>query len=290
MFKTDREIAENLYIFLKDNEPSGNFEASPKEDCIEELENYLSDLNMVNETIKDIEEIADARYNYNFYATEVKPILKDLRNLAGKLEAEQNRRMVGDTGYEVKHAIYIGDKEILFAEDKNAENGMCWFVGNYTSNDILGQYADCEVSDDYLEAMQEFTDRVLTQVKVMRAINKSKLPQVFTAEQCHPNDRNQSIECKIVAIKANVFRPEYRHGDIQLVLVSGGNGAMANARGNAVFCYHLNDGKHTRFERYDVQGEVKAEYLPQWAKDKAAEIRAEKVEMPQKKPRDKDVR
>jgi len=41
------------------------------------------------------------------------------------------------------------------------------------------------------------------------------------------------------------------------VLVDGGNGSKANPIGRAVYCYHLNDGKHTRFERSDVQGEVR---------------------------------
>ena len=268
----------------------GNF--SQDEDCIKELEINLSDPRMVNEIIEDIEEISDSFSHHEYYVNEVKPLLQGLREIQNKLELEQSKRMVSDTNYEVKHAIHIGDKEIVFAENKTAENGMCWFVGDYTSNDILGQYADCQVSDDYLEAMQEFAGRVTAQIEAVKSeIEQSKTPcELFTAEHCYPNDRSRSIDGKIVAIKADVFRPEYRRGDIQLVLVNGGNGASANSRGNAVFCYHLNDGKHTRFERYDVQGEVKPEYLPQWAKDKAAEIMAEKAELPQEKSKNREER
>jgi len=70
------------------------------------------------------------------------------------------------------------------------------------------------------------------------------------------------------------------------VLVTGGNGARANPNGNAVYCTHLNDGKHTRFERYEMLGEVKAEFLPLWATEKAAEIQAEKSST--EKRRDKE--
>ena len=292
MIVDNRKFAEQLYSFLKDNEPSDHFLDSPPEDCIKELENYLSDLNMVRETIKDIEEIADMFDDHEYYVAEVKPLLCGLRDIEGKLEAEQRRRMVGETDYEVKHAIHVGDKEIVFAEDKNAENGMCWFVGDYSRNDIMGQYADCQYSADYLEAMQEFTGRVDRQIEAMKSeISQSKTPcAVFTAEHCYCNDRGQSIDGKIVAIKAEILRPEYRRGDVQLVLVSGGNGARANSHGNAVFCYHLNDGKHTRFERYDVQGEVKPEFLPAWAKEKAAEIQAEKSNPTQKRPKDREDR
>ena len=256
---------------------------------IEQLKYDLTDIEAIDNLIFDI---TDCDRNLNdSYREEANSLIKNLKNQQRFLEKKAAIRMVSDTGYEVKHAIHIGDKEIIFAEDKSAENGMCWFVGNYTSNDILGQYADCEVSDDYLEAMQEFNGRVAVQIESVKSeMEQSKTPcEVFTAEHCYPNDRSQSIDGKIVAIKADTFRPEYRRGDVQLILVSGGNGAKGNSRGNAVFCYHLNDGKHTRFERYHVQGEVKPEHLPKWAKDKAAEILAEK-ELPQKKPKDREER
>jgi len=288
----NRAFATEIYEFLKNNEASGHLEDIPAKDGIAEIEVYLSDLHMVKETIKDIEELSDTFDDHEFYVTEVKPLLRGLREIEGKLDAGQRRRMVGETNYEVIHAIHVGDKEIVFAEDKDSENGMCWFVGNYTSNDILGQYADCQISDDFLETMQEFTGRVNTQIETMRSeISKSETPcPVFTAEHCHRNDYSQSIDGKIVAIKAEVLRPEYRRGAVQLVLVDGGNGSKENPNGRAVYCYHLNDGKHTRFERHDVQGEVKAEFLPKWATEKAAAIQAEKAAPPQKSPNNKEAR
>ena len=245
----NKAFATELYEFLKENDVHGYYGKTPAEDAIAELENYLSDLQMVRETIKDIEEIADTFDDHEDYISEVKPLIKGLWEIQEDLEIKQSKRMVSDTNYEVKHAIHIGDKEILFAVDEKAKDGMCYFVGNYTCNDILGQYAECLVSDDFLEAMQVFTDRVNQQIEAMKGeISQSKMPnELFTAEHCYPNDYKQSIDGKIVAIKSAVFRPEYRRGDNQLVLVSGGNGAKANPHGNAVFCYYLNNGKHTRF-------------------------------------------
>jgi hypothetical protein len=185
----------------------------------------------------------------------------------------------------------VGEKEIVFAEDKDAENGLCWLVGNYTQNAILGQYADCIVSDDYLEAISEFTGRVNTQIETMRGeIAQSKETcELFIAGHCVPHDYGQNIDGKIVAIKAGALRPEYRRGKVQIVLVNGGNGSRANPNGRAVYCYHLNNGQRTRFERHDVQGEIKPEYVPQWAREKAAEIQAEKS-APQKNPKHREDR
>ena len=38
-------------------------------------------------------------------------------------------------------------------------------------------------------------------------------------------------------------------------------------RGQAVFGTCLATGEHSRWERYDVLGEIKPERMPQWAKD-----------------------
>ena len=274
----NRAFAEEIHDFLKANDERGIYTDSSEEKNIEEIQSFLSDLSMVKETIKDIEEIADEWGDHEVYVADVKPLLKGLREIQETLEEKAHIRMVGDSGYIVIHAIRIGDKEILLAEDKKAENGMHWLVGNYTENGIIGQYYECLAGDDYLEMMQEFTKRIDGQITIMKEeISKLDMGQdVFTSEHCFPNDYSESIADKIVAIKADVFRPEYMRGDMQLVLVTRGNGTGANPRGNAVYCLHLNNGKHTRFERYDVQGEVKPEHLPDWAKKKAAEIQAEK--------------
>ncbi len=48
---------------------------------------------------------------------------------------------------------------------------------------------------------------------------------------------------------------------ISLSLVDGGHGARGG-RGQAVFGTSLADGKHARWERYDVLGEIKPEKCP----------------------------
>ena len=272
----NRTFAAELYQFLKDNDSLGHYEDIPAEDGISELEEYLSDLDMVKETIRDIEEIADSFDDHEVYVTDVKPLLNGLRTVQEKLEAEQSRRMVADTGYEVRQSIRIGNRELLMAENPKAEDGNFYMKAEYTENGLIGEYSQVVVDSDYLEILREFARGLHNQIeKVASEIGKAAYQsEPITARECHPNDYSQSIVGKVVAIKAEAFRPEYRRGDMQLVLVDGGNGANANARGNAVFCTHLNDGSRTRFERYDVQGEMKE--LPQWAAARLDAISAER--------------
>jgi hypothetical protein len=146
----------------------------------------------------------------------------------------------------------------------------------------LGTLADAKTSIEELYAwefdgpfLRDFTGRIDKEISEIQTERDAlNLPaDLFTSEHCHPHKYEESIDGKVVAIKPEVFAPEYRRGDYQLVLVDGGNGAKADARGNAVFCYHLNSGKHTRFERYEVLGIVKE--LPDWAKESLNQLQGE---------------
>jgi hypothetical protein len=67
----NKTFAADLYEFLKDNDFLGHFEDIPAEDGISELESYLSDLEMVKETIRDIEGIADSFDDHEVYVNVV---------------------------------------------------------------------------------------------------------------------------------------------------------------------------------------------------------------------------
>ena len=200
----------------------------------------------------------------------------------------EETRMIDD--YEIIHAIHIGEKEVVFGADKGNDSDFKYMCSYCDSNEIFSQYNEIMGSGDYLEIMKLFCDRVNEQIESVRTQQeKENVPlNVITAEMCYPNDSSKSVEGTIVAIKASVLRDEYRMDTHQLVLVTGGFGAAANARGNACFTINLYTGKSTRWERYDVQGEVKPEHMPQWAKEKLAEIREIRPEI-QNEPSDRQT-
>jgi hypothetical protein len=276
MFKDKATFAKELYEFMKENDSLGELEEMPVGDAIAELAEYLSDPESVKDTLRDIEEIADEMDDHETYVSDVKPLVKGLQSLLETLEAENGRRMVADTGYEVKHAVHIGDREILFAVNMNEPDGKFYMKAEYSDNGIIGQYDRVIYSADYLAAMEEFVGAVDQKIIAVRAefAKADYQAKPITANHCYPHDYAEDLNGKVVAIKASVLRDEYRRGDVQMVLVDGGAGARGNARGSAVFCYHLNDGKHTRFERYDVLGVVKE--LPDWAKERVAAIQKER--------------
>jgi hypothetical protein len=249
------------------------------EDMAKSIEQRKIDLTDIEEVDRIIFNVRDCNQNLDdSHSEEATALISLLQKQRDFLAKNSEKRMVSNTGYEVKQTFRIGGKEILLAENMNAENNMFYLVCDYKEYGIIAEYSPGVISDDYLEALQDFTSRISTEMAALQAdIDARGLPSdLFTAEHCYPRSYEESIEGKVVVIKSSVFSPEYRRGENQLVLAVDGNGARANPNGQAVYCYHLNDGNHTRFERHDVLGVIKPEALPDWAKESLARIQGEK--------------
>ena len=178
----------------------------------------------------------------------------------------EEKRMVGS--YEVEQSIFIGKKEVLFGVSQKEEYPFMVCYCDYNNPFSAPWYTEAVGTDDYLEAMELFCDRVQAQIVLTRSEQeKFKFARTpFTAADCIPDKKNESIIGKVVVIDAEPKRYEYQHAAYQLVLADGGNGA-SGGRGQAVFGTCLATGEHSRWERYDVLGEIRPERMPQWAKE-----------------------
>lgn len=177
--------------------------------------------------------------------------------------------------YEITQAIRVGDREIVFGVDEN--NANPYLCAYYQSNDLFGEYSECLLGDDYAEMIGIYAKRIEEQGNRLKEERSSVAVPIepITAEQCVPDDYKKSIEGKVVVIRPEVLRREYRTADRQLWLCTGGFGAQGNSRGSACFCTNLYSGKETRWERRDVLGEMKA--LPDWAKERLAVVQEQRT-------------
>ena len=75
------------------------------------------------------------------------------------MNEELEKRMVQN--YEITQGIRIGDQEVVFGVDEKSK--MPYFCAFYVSNDILGSYRECMISDDYVEMTELFAERVKAQ-------------------------------------------------------------------------------------------------------------------------------
>ncbi|GFI48857.1 hypothetical protein IMSAGC020_00052 [Lachnospiraceae bacterium] len=130
---------------------------------------------------------------------------------------QTKKRMV--ESYEIRQGITIGDKEVVLGVDEKAE--MPYLCAFYTSNELFGSYTDCMVTDDYVEIVEMFAEHVKAQcVKIREEQAKVTVPrEVITDDMCLPLRNNDSLEGKVVAVRIDSIRPEYRTAEHQLISV-----------------------------------------------------------------------
>ena len=182
---------------------------------------------------------------------------------------DNEKRMVGD--YEVIQAFQFGDREVVLGENLNAPPGELFLCAYAQRNDLFVQYFDAVVSDSYVEIAKLYVDRVVQQTD--KTIAEMQYPHlegvdhsIIVKEDYEPVYYEDDLRDKIVVIKPEVLRREYRQGPYQLRLCTGGFGASPKSRGNACFCRDLLTGKTSRFERLDIAGIMPMDKLPTWAK------------------------
>ena len=165
--------------------------------------------------------------------------------------------------YKITQAIHIGTSEIVIGIDMNAKDNMYYMVADYENNGIFEKYDNALVSDSYTEILSIFTERINNGLAQIKEIEKNFSDKIVTFDMCD-SISGRNLNGEIIVINADELYPEYRTQAYQIVRCTGGNGALANARGSAVFCEYFYKDKHARYERYDVLGTLKPEHYPEW--------------------------
>lgn len=183
---------------------------------------------------------------------------------------------VGDTKYIIEQDICIGGNHYFFAYDKS--NEYPYMVGEYQANELFGVYDNCVGHSDYLTAMSEWTKRIYDAIAKFKAEKYAAgiEPIKLSEDDVSPISYEDNIVDKIVVIKPTSLKREYQTSEHQLYFCVGGFGAEGSSRGRAVFLHSIIDDKHTRFNREDILGVIKADRVPEWAKKKVNQMIAEK--------------
>ncbi|WP_214629705.1 hypothetical protein [Paenibacillus agaridevorans] len=189
---------------------------------------------------------------------------------------EQEKRMADD--YKVYQALPIGRVEVILGIDM-ANTEKPYLVCYCSQNNLFGidQYYGAEGYADYLVAMQEFAKLLQWEIEKLqteRSAITEPMPTVQPA-QCIPIKSDDDLSGRIVVIRPEWLRPEFRTADNQLVWVTGGFGATGNSRGRVVFAETLYSGDEYRYNRENLMGFLKPEHTPAWAAEKLAQRQAE---------------
>ena len=178
-------------------------------------------------------------------------------------------RKAGD--YTIIQSLHIGDREIVLGENPENQEGQKYMCAFCTSNGLFVKCDDVLASDDYPEIVKIYGQRIAEQAEKTRVeLFTPKFQGIpnapLTAKDCTPLSYDDDLHDRIIVIKPEVLRREYRMATRQIKLCTGGFGALPHSRGSACYCVDLYSGKESRFERMDVLGILEPEQLPDWAR------------------------
>lgn len=137
------------------------------------------------------------------------------------------KRMVGD--YTVINSMYIGHREIILGENPKAASGeryVCCYAERVL---FYEQYLEAQVSDDFAEIVKLYGERVTQAAdEIMKETEKVAseigMNDEITAKDCKPISHDDAIEDKVIVIRGNVLRPEFRHASHQLCFAQEASG------------------------------------------------------------------
>lgn len=199
-------------------------------------------------------------------------VMEEAADAIEDLSEQVKPRMLEGTDYEVKQALWVGNREVIMAERPKYGEGDKFFCGLYENNGVMGRYTECMVSDDIMEILNIYTHRILDQMQNVR--ETISLPEgmdndliLSDDDRVAADDYKQSIRDKVVVIKPEAISPEYYAATSQLWLCTGGFGSSSSARGRTCSCINLHDtGRQESFYRGDIMGTMDPAHLPNWAK------------------------
>ena len=111
----------------------------------------------------------------------------------------KEKRMLGN--YEITQSIYIGDREVVFGVDTKDPHPFMVCYCDYNNPLSAAWPTEGVASDDYLEAMQIFVDRVQSQIdRTKEELFKFPFDKtVLTEEHCIPDDGMADIKFRDTA-------------------------------------------------------------------------------------------
>lgn len=112
----------------------------------------------------------------------------------------------------------------------------------------------------------------LTDLFATRVQREYQSLNLFDSKHCVEDAWMQDFTGKVLVIKGNVLKDQYKRPEDQLFIAVSGFGCRPEARGTKVYGAFLSDGEEAQFLRQDFFGPIKDEHLPDWAKERVAQI------------------
>ena len=91
-------------------------------------------------------------------------------------------RKAGD--YIIKQSMKIGGREVVLGENMEDKDGRFYFVADFESNEIFDRYTNAFVSNDYVEMVGMFAERITEEIEKLKHNRSDLSMDVITKDAC----------------------------------------------------------------------------------------------------------
>lgn len=188
-------------------------------------------------------------------------------------------------GYIESQCIRLGGMEVIIFEKHTNKAKYDYLVCDCSWDNPLSvdMFANKYASNDYLEVIGEFQNRIAEQVRTLHAERAERdITDTLQYDVCIPDSEKSNYAGQVIIIRPNALSPEYRYADYQLYYATSGNGCNPEGHGQKVYCRNLYTHDKACFRRTQVLGVIETDKMPGWAKIKLLQLY---VELEQEKHR-----
>lgn len=188
------------------------------------------------------------------------------------LNADTAKTVIAEFGYDrvgfiLANTIQHKDWDGRFSRDNKA-----WAKEIFIAKDL--EFNEDRRHEYVVESHPAVLDGFVNQFK--RAYKELNL-----WDKSQVNDpQGMDFEGKVMVLCPDVLNEQHKIREEQLFYCVGGFGCSPDKTGRKVMGEFLADGEQVHFYRQDFLGEAKSELLPDWAREKLAQIKEQKAEKP----------
>lgn len=192
----------------------------------------------------------------------IENIIKD--NYDGyRLGKDLAKAVIDEFGFDRVKYVLANTVQHFDYDGRISRDNKAWATETFIAPDIVGSSDRNNnlVITSHAGLVDLFVNQYRKEYKALNLWDKSQMNTVSGLD----------FKDKVMVLNPSILKDEYKTRDFQLIHCVGGFGCSPTARGRSVFGEFLKDGEKVEYHRTDFIGEAKAEFLPQWAKDKIAE-------------------
>ena len=211
----------------------------------------------------------DESYNENCRcARAIERVIK-LNYRDNRLDGDSAKKVIGEYGHDRVNWVLANTVQMAHGEGRYSLDNQKWSRGFMIPPDTNIKRSTFAVT----------SHPGLVDIFINQARKEWQKLGLYESDSVYENSRSElDYTGQVVVISPNALQAEYKTPEDQLFYATFGNGCRPDSLGTKVYGKFLKDGAEDVFLRSEIEGVMKLELLPDWAKERYAELSGQEVE------------